>query len=74
MAAAVAAVHPYAVDVASGVEAAPGVKDEVKLAAFFAALAAPAAPAPAAPAAAAAPAATAAAAAPSGAPEPAPIG
>jgi phosphoribosylanthranilate isomerase len=39
----IAAVRPYAVDVASGVEAAPGVKDPDKLAAFFAA----AAPAPA---------------------------
>jgi len=35
---ATAAVHPYAVDVSSGVEAAPGVKDENKLRAFFAAL------------------------------------
>ena len=32
------AVRPYAVDVSSGVEAAPGIKDEVKLRAFFAAL------------------------------------
>ena len=31
-------VQPYAVDVSSGVEAAPGVKDESKLRAFFAAL------------------------------------
>ncbi len=31
-------VRPYAVDVSSGVEAAPGIKDEVKLRAFFAAL------------------------------------
>ena len=35
---AVAAVRPYAVDVSSGVEAAPGVKDEARLRAFFAAL------------------------------------
>ena len=35
---ATAAVRPYAVDVSSGVEAAPGVKDENKLRAFFAAL------------------------------------
>jgi phosphoribosylanthranilate isomerase len=35
---ATAAVHPYAVDVSSGVEAAPGIKDETKLRAFFAAL------------------------------------
>jgi phosphoribosylanthranilate isomerase len=35
---AVAAVNPYAVDVSSGVEAAPGIKDENKLRAFFAAL------------------------------------
>jgi phosphoribosylanthranilate isomerase len=39
----IAAVRPYAVDVASGVEAAPGIKDPDRLAAFFAA----AAPAPA---------------------------
>jgi phosphoribosylanthranilate isomerase len=32
------AVRPYAVDVSSGVEAAPGIKDEMKLRAFFAAL------------------------------------
>jgi len=35
---AVATVNPYAVDVSSGVEAAPGTKDENKLRAFFAAL------------------------------------
>jgi phosphoribosylanthranilate isomerase len=40
---AVAAVHPYAVDVASGVESAPGRKDHRKLAAFAAAVAADAA-------------------------------
>jgi phosphoribosylanthranilate isomerase len=38
VAAGVAAVDPYAVDVASGVEAAPGVKDPDKLAAFMAAV------------------------------------
>jgi phosphoribosylanthranilate isomerase len=32
------AVHPYAVDVASGVEASPGIKDPVKLEAFFSAV------------------------------------
>ena len=37
---AVAAVHPYAVDVASGVESAPGRKDHRKLSAFAAAVAA----------------------------------
>jgi phosphoribosylanthranilate isomerase len=31
---AIAAVQPYAVDVASGVEASPGVKDAAKMAAF----------------------------------------
>jgi phosphoribosylanthranilate isomerase len=35
---AVATVNPYAVDVSSGIEAAPGIKDESKLRAFFAAL------------------------------------
>jgi phosphoribosylanthranilate isomerase len=35
---AIARVRPYAVDVASGVEAAPGVKDHGKLRAFFAAV------------------------------------
>ena len=43
----IAAVRPYAVDVASGVEAAPGVKDPDKLAAFFAAAAPAPAPTPA---------------------------
>ena len=38
----IAAVEPYAVDVASGVEAAPGVKDPERLAAFIAAARAPA--------------------------------
>jgi phosphoribosylanthranilate isomerase len=37
VAAAIAAVDPWAVDVASGVESAPGIKDPEKLAAFFAA-------------------------------------
>jgi len=37
IAAAIAAVDPYAVDVSSGVEATPGVKDPAKLRAFFAA-------------------------------------
>jgi phosphoribosylanthranilate isomerase len=32
----IAAVKPYAVDVASGVEASPGVKDHAKLEAFIA--------------------------------------
>jgi phosphoribosylanthranilate isomerase len=36
---AIAAVRPWGVDVASGVESAPGVKDPVRLRAFFAALA-----------------------------------
>jgi phosphoribosylanthranilate isomerase len=31
-------VHPYAVDVASGIETAPGVKDHGKIAAFIAAV------------------------------------
>jgi phosphoribosylanthranilate isomerase len=35
---AIAAVHPWGVDVASGTEAAPGVKDPEKLEAFFAAV------------------------------------
>jgi phosphoribosylanthranilate isomerase len=34
----IAAVRPYGVDVASGVEASPGIKDPAKLAAFFAAV------------------------------------
>jgi phosphoribosylanthranilate isomerase len=33
--AAIATVHPFAVDVASGVEAAPGIKDPVRMRAFF---------------------------------------
>jgi phosphoribosylanthranilate isomerase len=37
---AIAAVHPYAVDLASGVESAPGIKDHAALAAFAAAVAA----------------------------------
>jgi phosphoribosylanthranilate isomerase len=39
VAAAIAATHPFAVDVASGVEAVPGRKDAAKLEAFFAAVA-----------------------------------
>ena len=39
VAAAIALVQPWAVDVASGVEAAPGIKDAAKLAAFVAAVA-----------------------------------
>jgi phosphoribosylanthranilate isomerase len=35
---AIRAVHPWAVDLASGVESAPGIKDPVKLRAFFAAV------------------------------------
>jgi phosphoribosylanthranilate isomerase len=42
---AVAAVHPYAVDVASGTEAEPGIKDPAKLTAFAAAVHAADAPA-----------------------------
>jgi len=38
VAAAIGAAHPYAVDVASGVESAPGIKDEAALTAFFAAV------------------------------------
>jgi phosphoribosylanthranilate isomerase len=38
VAAAIALVKPWAVDVASGVEAAPGIKDRAKLAAFIAAV------------------------------------
>ena len=38
VAAGIAAVEPYAVDVASGVESAPGIKDPDKLAAFMAAV------------------------------------
>jgi phosphoribosylanthranilate isomerase len=46
VAAGIAAVRPWAVDVASGVEAAPGVKDPARLEAFFAAAAEPAGVAP----------------------------
>jgi phosphoribosylanthranilate isomerase len=35
VAAAIEVVHPYAVDVASGTEAEPGIKDHAKMAAFF---------------------------------------
>ena len=42
----IAAVRPYAVDVASGVEAAPGVKDPTKLEAFLAAVSPAEAPVP----------------------------
>jgi phosphoribosylanthranilate isomerase len=44
---ALAAAHPYAVDVASGVESAPGVKDERELRAFFDAVRAATDPPPA---------------------------
>jgi phosphoribosylanthranilate isomerase len=40
VAAAIATTHPFAVDVASGVEAAPGLKDPVRMRAFFDAAAA----------------------------------
>ena len=46
VAGAIAAVRPYAVDVSSGVEASPGVKDPGKLRAFFAAVATLEAPRP----------------------------
>ncbi len=35
MAEAIASAHPYAVDVVSGVEAEPGIKDPAKVEAFF---------------------------------------
>lgn len=38
VAAAIAQVHPYAVDVSGGVEAAPGIKDAARIAAFLAAV------------------------------------
>jgi phosphoribosylanthranilate isomerase len=38
VATAIATVEPWAVDVASGVEAAPGIKDPAKLAAFVSAV------------------------------------
>ncbi len=60
-AAAVAAVRPFALDVSSGVEISPGVKDETRLRAFFAAVAAADAATAASDAAAAAVAATTAA-------------
>jgi phosphoribosylanthranilate isomerase len=44
---AIAVVHPYAVDVASGTESAPGVKDHEQLRAFAAAVAGATTPAPA---------------------------
>jgi phosphoribosylanthranilate isomerase len=44
---AIAVVHPYAVDVASGTESAPGIKDHERLRAFAAAVAAATTPAPA---------------------------
>jgi phosphoribosylanthranilate isomerase len=43
IAAAIAAVEPWAVDVASGVEAAPGIKDALKVTAFLCAVRAPSA-------------------------------
>jgi len=49
VAAAIATAHPFAVDTASGTEAAPGHKDPEKLRAFFAAVAAGAQSAPGAP-------------------------
>jgi phosphoribosylanthranilate isomerase len=44
---AIATVHPYAVDVASGTESAPGIKDHAQLRAFAAAVASAQTPAPA---------------------------